>query len=77
MQGNFANASRRWDGANMIEVRVHIEPCGLSRDERITLLCGQLKLLRLRAEQGILVSEAALARTEQLARTLEAAEARA
>lgn len=46
----------------------------LSRSERITLLCAQLKLLRLRAEQGIPVSEDVLARTELFARTLEAVE---
>ena len=46
---------------------------GLSADDRLTLLRGQLRLLRLRAEAGLAVSPAALGRAEQLAHSLEVA----
>jgi hypothetical protein len=61
-------------GAPVISVRVHVEPLddrGLSRPERLTVLRGQLTILRMRAEQGITVSTESIARAEQLARTLE------
>jgi hypothetical protein len=45
-----------------------------SRAELLTLLRGQLTLLRMRAERGIPVSVDALARTEQVARILESQE---
>jgi hypothetical protein len=58
----------------LIVVRVHVEPIGnesLPRSERLTVLRGQLTILRMRAEQGIPISVEAIARAEQLARTLE------
>jgi hypothetical protein len=58
----------------VIATRLHVERIGngaLPRPERITVLRGQLTVLRMRVEQGILVSVEALARAEQLARTLE------
>lgn len=58
----------------MIQVRLHVEPLdapGLSRPERLTILRGQLTIIRMRAEQGIPVSVEAIARAENLARTLE------
>jgi hypothetical protein len=58
----------------MIVVRLHVERIGngaLPRPEGLTVLRGQLTILRMRAEQGIPVSVEALARAEQLARTLE------
>ena len=58
----------------MIEVRLHVERIGngvLTRPERLTVLRGQLTILRMRAEQGIPVSIESIARAEQLARTLE------
>ena len=64
----------REDGAAVIEPRVHIEALdtrGLSRPVRLAILRAQLTLLRMRAEHGIPISVEVLARTEQLARTLE------
>jgi hypothetical protein len=58
----------------VIAVRLHVEPIGngaMSRPERLTVLRGQLTILRIRAEQGIPVSIEAIARAERLARTLE------
>lgn len=56
----------------MIVVRLHLESFGpLPRPERLTVLRGQLTILRMRAEQGIAVSVESIARAEQLARTLE------
>jgi hypothetical protein len=58
----------------MTVVRLHVERISngaLPRPERLTVLCGQLTILRMRAEQGIPVSVEALARAEQFARTLE------
>jgi hypothetical protein len=55
-------------------VRLHVERIGnsvLPRPERLTVLRGQLTILRMRVEQGIPVSVESLARAEQLARTLE------
>jgi hypothetical protein len=45
----------------------------LSTRDRVTLLCGQLRLLRLRAEMGMFVSPDSIARAERLASSLEAA----
>jgi hypothetical protein len=58
----------------MIVVRLHVERIGngaLPRPEGLTVLRGQLTILRMRAEQGIPVSVESIARAEQLARTLE------
>ena len=58
----------------MIVVRLHVEPIGngaLPRPDGLTVLRGQLTILRMRVEQGIPVSVEALARAERLARTLE------
>ena len=61
-------------GATVIAVRLHVERIGnsvLPRPEGLTVLRGQLTFLRMRAEQGIPVSVEALAKAEQLARSLE------
>jgi hypothetical protein len=61
----------------MIELRVHVEPldrAAIPRRERLTILRGQLTLIRMRAERGIPVAVEAIGRAEQLARTLEAVE---
>ena len=58
----------------MIAMRLHVERIGnsvLPRPERLVVLRGQLTILRMRVEQGIPVSVEAIARAEQLARTLE------
>lgn len=56
----------------MIDLRIHVEPLdGIPRRDRLTILRGQLTVLRMRAEQGIPVSVEAIARAENLARTLE------
>lgn len=61
----------------MIQVRVHVEPLDrgeIPRRDRLMILRGQLTILRMRAEQGIPVSVEAIARAENLARTLELSE---
>lgn len=58
----------------MIAVRVHVESlerAEIPRRERLTILRGQLTILRMRAERGIPVSVDSIARAENLARTLE------
>jgi hypothetical protein len=58
----------------MIVVRVYVEPIDngvLPRSDRLTVLRGQLTVLRMRAEQGIPMSVESIARAERLARTLE------
>jgi hypothetical protein len=56
----------------VIELRIHVEPAdGIPRRDRLTILRGQLTVLRMRAERGIPVSVEAIARAENLARTLE------
>ena len=58
----------------MIEVRVHVEPLdrpGIPRRDKITILRGQLTIIRMRAESGIPVSVESIARAERLARSLE------
>ena len=58
----------------MIALRLHVEQIGdgaLPRPERLTVLRGQLTILRMRAEQGIPISIESIARAEWLARTLE------
>jgi hypothetical protein len=59
----------------MIQVRLHIEPLdgvGISWRDRLTILRGQLTIIRTRAESGIPVSVESIARAERLARGLEA-----
>jgi hypothetical protein len=63
-----------------IELRVHVEaldPTGISRAEKLTVLRGQMTLIRRRAETGIPVSVESLRRAEELARELELLEAAA
>jgi hypothetical protein len=58
----------------VIQVRVHVEPldrAGIPRHDKLTILRGQLTIIRTRAEQGISVSVESLARAEKLARSLE------
>jgi len=45
----------------------------LSARDRVALLCGQLRLLRLRAEMGVFVSPDSIARAERLAGSLRVA----
>lgn len=61
----------------MMQVRIHVEPLDISSlpwRDRLTILRGQLTIIRTRAEQGIPVSFESIARAEQLARGLEAEE---
>jgi hypothetical protein len=58
----------------MIGVRVHVDPLdafSLPRRERLTVLRGQLTLLRLRCESDLPVTVESLAHAERLARSLE------
>ena len=58
----------------MTSVRVYVEPLdhrGLSRPEQLTILRGQITLLRHRCEAGLPVAVDALARAEGIARSLE------
>jgi hypothetical protein len=58
----------------MIEVRLHVEPLdgeGIPLRDRLTILRGQLTIIRMRAEQGISVSVETIARAERLAAALE------
>jgi len=58
----------------MIELRIHVKPLDrfeLSRRDKIIILRGQLTLLRQRAESDFPVSVEAIARAEELARSLE------
>jgi hypothetical protein len=57
-----------------VNVRVLVAPLhahGLSGSEKLTILRGQLTLIRARAELGIPVSVESLARAERIARELE------
>lgn len=59
----------------MNNVRVHIEPLdggGIPWRDRLTILRGQLTIIRARAESGIPVSVESIAQAERLARGLEA-----
>jgi hypothetical protein len=61
----------------MIAVRVHVEPLdrgGIPWRDRLTILRGQLTIIRTRAESGISVSVESIARAERVARELEAEE---
>jgi hypothetical protein len=61
----------------MITVRLHVEKMdrdGLSRFEKLSMLRGQLTLIRTRAEGGIPVSVESLASAERIARDLELSE---
>jgi hypothetical protein len=58
----------------VIEVHLHIEPldsADLSHRDKLTILRGQLTIIRIRAEQGIPVSVQCIARAERLARSLD------
>jgi hypothetical protein len=58
----------------IVDLRIHVEPldcAGISRAQKLTVLRGQLTLIRRRAETGIPVSVESIARAEALARTLE------
>jgi hypothetical protein len=58
----------------VIAVRVHVESfehAEIPRRERLTILRGQLTIIRMRAESGIPVSVEAIARAERIARSLE------
>jgi hypothetical protein len=58
----------------MIQVRLHVEPLdggGIPWRDRLTILRGQLTIIRTRAERGIPVSVESIARAERLARGLE------
>lgn len=61
----------------MIAVRVHVELLdggGIPWRDRLTILRGQLTIIRTRAENGIPVSVESIARAERVARELEAEE---
>jgi hypothetical protein len=61
----------------MIEFRFHVEslePSGLPRRDKLTILRGQLTIIRMRAEQGIPVSVESIGMAERLARSLESEE---
>jgi len=61
----------------MIAVCVHVEPldgAGIPWRDRLTILRGQLTIIRTRAESGIPISVECIARAEQLARSLESEE---
>jgi hypothetical protein len=61
----------------MITIRVYVESLdhrGLSLPDRLTILRGQLTIIRTRAENGIPLSVECIARAERLARELEAEE---
>jgi hypothetical protein len=61
----------------VIQVRVHVEPldaAGLPRCDKLTILRGQLTIIRMRAEQGIPVSVESIGMAERLARSLESEE---
>ena len=61
----------------MISVRVHVEPLDRGRipwRDRLTILRGQLTLIRTRAERDIPVSVESIAGAEKLARSLESEE---
>lgn len=64
-------------GGPVIQVRLHVEPldrADLSRSDKITILRGQLTIIRTRAEQGIPVSVESITRAERLAWSLESEE---
>jgi len=57
-----------------VEVRLHLEALNgseLSRQDKLTILRGQLTLIRERFERGIPVSVAAIRAAERMARSLE------
>jgi hypothetical protein len=61
----------------VIELCLHGEPldgANLPRRDRLTVLRGQLTIIRMRAEQGVPVEVDSIARAESVARSLEAAE---
>ncbi len=61
----------------MIVIRIHVDPldgAGIPWRDRLTILRGQLTIIRTRAESGIPVSVESIARAERVARELEAEE---
>lgn len=61
----------------MIDVHLHVEPLDDGRipaRESLTILRGQLTIIRIRAEQDIPVSVESIARAERLACSLESEE---
>ena len=61
----------------MIDLRIHIKPldgAGIPWRDRLTILRGQLTIIRMRAEQGTQLSVECIARAEKLARGLESEE---
>jgi len=58
-----------------LHIRVEsLDSPGLTRSEMLTVLRGQLTLIRRRAEEGLPVSVESITRAERLARTLEPCE---
>jgi hypothetical protein len=57
----------------VITVRVHVESPngGLSRSDRLSILRGQITLLRHRCEEEIPITVEAMAGAERIARSLE------
>jgi hypothetical protein len=59
----------------VIELRIHVESLDdIPRRDKLTILRGQLTIIRMLAESGIPLSVEAIARAERLARELEAEE---
>ena len=61
----------------MMQVRIHVESLDggrISLRDRLTILRGQLTIIRTQAESGIPVSVESIARAERLAHGLEAEE---
>lgn len=60
-------------------VRIHVEPLddggGIPLRDKLTILRGQLTIIRMRAESGIPVSVESIAMAERVARSLELNEA--
>jgi hypothetical protein len=62
----------------VIDLRIHVEPLdggGIPLRDRLTVLRGQLTIIRMQAESGIPVSVESIARAEHVARSLELNEA--
>jgi hypothetical protein len=62
---------------SFVQLRVYVEPMDraeLPRRDKLTILRGQLTIIRMRAEQSIPVSVECIARAERLARSLESEE---
>lgn len=60
-----------------LQLRVHVEPLdggGIPWRDRLTILRGQLTIIRKQAESGSPVSVESIARAERMARSLESEE---